>query len=57
MWFQSQLPFNGIEAVFVSRPSENQVELKVDLFNLPDGDYDVTVTYSGPAGYTLAPTH
>ena len=50
--------FNGIEAVFVSRPSENQVELKVDLFNLPDGDYDVTVTYSGPAGthtgtYTL----
>ncbi|MBT5691660.1 MAG: sulfatase-like hydrolase/transferase [Opitutae bacterium] len=50
--------FNGSPATFVSRPAQDQVQLQVNLDGLADGEYEVSITFSGPAGthagtYTL----
>ncbi|MBT4223617.1 MAG: sulfatase-like hydrolase/transferase, partial [Opitutae bacterium] len=50
--------FNGSPATFVSRPAQDQVQLQENLDGLADGEYEVSITFSGPAGthagtYTL----
>ncbi|MCB1225194.1 MAG: sulfatase-like hydrolase/transferase [Verrucomicrobiales bacterium] len=42
--------FNGGTAVFVSRPAANQIELRVPLDGLADGNYPVVVEFAGAAG-------
>lgn len=44
------ITFNGQAVVFVGRPAQNQVQFRVDLSSLPDGDYPVSVAFDGASG-------
>lgn len=42
--------FNGQAVIFVGRPAQNQVQLRLDVSALTDGDYPVSVTFDGASG-------
>lgn len=44
------LSFNGQPVIFVGRPTQNQVQIRVALGGLPDGSYPVSVTFDGASG-------
>jgi arylsulfatase A-like enzyme len=41
------LAFNGQTAIYVGRPSQNQITLRLDLSGFPDGDYPVSAAFEG----------
>ena len=45
----TELTFNGTNAVFVSRPAQDQIEIQADTSALFDGDYTVSATFDGLA--------
>ena len=44
------LSFNGQPVIFVGRPTQSQVQIRVALGGLPDGNYPVSVTFDGASG-------
>ena len=44
------LSFNGQSAILVGRPAQDQIQIRVPIGGLPNGDYPVSVTFEGASG-------